>query len=62
MKKLNFNDLENTLDRAEMKQVMAGSGTNGACEGVRLQSGGPCVASYLGCAYYSGYCEPCNEC
>jgi len=29
MKMLNFSEIENTLDRAEMKQIMAGSG--GGC-------------------------------
>jgi hypothetical protein len=65
MKKLNLTNAKNTLSRDEMKKVMAGSGTggcNGACEGVRLSSGGACLPSVLKCGYYSGYCEPCCSC
>jgi len=31
MKKLNFSEIENTLDRSEMKQIMAGSGQSCDC-------------------------------
>ena len=32
MKKLTFDDLENTLDREEMRNIMAGSGGSGSCQ------------------------------
>jgi len=42
MKKLNFDELENTLTRTEMKSIIAGSGSSAGCYRCCWDGGGPC--------------------